>query len=88
MNRSNEKNRIPKMLNLYAALMEEVKIRIDVIKIIVGTTPVPMPSTLMREYCFLQLRMICELIALGCLTAHGEIEESAPRYARTMQRTR
>ena len=27
-----------------------------------------------HELCFLQLRMLCELIALGCLTAHGDLE--------------
>jgi len=26
-----------------------------------------------RELCYLQLRMICELIALGCLLVHGDI---------------
>jgi hypothetical protein len=31
---------------------------------------------LLREYGFLQLRMLCELIALGCLVAHGDIEET------------
>ena len=35
-----------------------------------------MPVPLQREYCFLQLRMLCELIALGCLIAHGDIEET------------
>ena len=28
---------------------------------------------LTREFCALQLRMLCELIALGCLVAHGDI---------------
>ena len=26
-----------------------------------------------EEFCYLQLRMTCELIALGCLVAHGDI---------------
>ena len=33
-----------------------------------------MPEVAVREYCFLQLRMLCELIALGCLTAHGDLQ--------------
>ena len=33
-----------------------------------------LPGPLVREFCFLQLRMICELIALDCLTAHGDIK--------------
>jgi hypothetical protein len=28
------------------------------------------------EFCYFQLRMICELIALACLTAHGDIQET------------
>ncbi len=29
---------------------------------------------LAREFCYLQLRMICECIALSCLTAHGDMK--------------
>lgn len=29
-----------------------------------------------RELCFLQLRKVCELIALGCLVVHGDIKET------------
>ncbi len=32
-----------------------------------------MPAWPAHELCYLQLRMICELIALGCLAAHGEL---------------
>jgi len=62
-------------LDLYAELMEEVKIRISSMDMAMqGRTG--LPGALAREFCFLQLRMLCELIALGCLTAHGDIEES------------
>jgi hypothetical protein len=37
-----------------------------------GQTGLPMGA--IHEFCFLQLRMLCELIALGCLTAHGDLE--------------
>jgi len=31
-------------------------------------------TVLCREFCFLQLRMICECIALSCLVAHGDMK--------------
>lgn len=59
-------------LSLYANMMEEIKIRLWSIEMALnGGTP--FPGILVREYCYLQLRMICELIALACLTAHGDI---------------
>jgi hypothetical protein len=33
-----------------------------------------LPDGAIPEFCFLQLRMLCELIALGCLTAHGDLQ--------------
>ena len=60
-------------INLYADLMSEVKIRMTSIQTAInGLTGLPSP--LIREFCFLQLRMICELVALSCLTAHGDIK--------------
>ncbi|MGE0749174.1 MAG: hypothetical protein AB7K64_01135 [Variibacter sp.] len=59
-------------MNLYAKLMQEAKLRIKWMEYAVnGRTGLPGP--LVREFSFLQLRMLCELIALACLTAHGEI---------------
>ena len=60
-------------IKLYANLMEEIKIRLSCIEDALNSKFV-MPGAVTREFCFLQLRMICELIALGCLTAHGDIE--------------
>ena len=57
---------------LYANLMGEVKARIDCI----STTCQGRggyPSVIVREFCYLQLRILCELIALACLVAHGDI---------------
>ncbi len=42
--------------------------------IVSGTTSLPQWQT--AELCYLQLRMLCELVALGCLLAHGDIEAS------------
>ena len=60
-------------LQLYADLMGEIKIRIATID--AGTTAsLPLPPAIVREHCFLQIRFICELVALGCLVAHGDIK--------------
>ncbi len=55
--------------------MEEVKVRAFSIN---NATHIPngLPPPLVREYCFLQLRMLCELVALGCLVAHSDIKET------------
>jgi hypothetical protein len=57
----------------YSSIMEEAKLRALSINTITGSS-VGLPLPLLREYGFLQLRMLCELIALGCLVAHGDIE--------------
>jgi hypothetical protein len=65
-------------IKLYAALMEEVKIRISAIDAGTGGALRSMlPPQIIREYCFLQIRLICELIALGCLVAHGDLERAS-----------
>jgi hypothetical protein len=58
--------------NLYASLLEEAKGRIASIDAAISGR-VPLPAQLIREYSYLQIRMLCELIALGCLIAHGDI---------------
>lgn len=65
---------------LYANLMDEVKVRIDYVdKAVNGHTH--MPGPLVREFCYLQLRILCELIALSCLVAHGDI---AAKYSKRL----
>lgn len=60
------------VLALYAAIMTEVKIRFECIEHVVqGKTELDHP--LVCEIAYLQLRMICELVALGCLVVHGDI---------------
>ena len=61
--------------NLYANFLNEAKLRIKSIGDIFNSQP-PIPAFVKREFCFLQLRMLCELIALGCLTLHGDIDAS------------
>ena len=61
--------------NNYAVLMKEAKLRLDAVwnavhgKIAEEILPPP----LVAEFCYLQLRMTCELIALGCLVAHEDM---------------
>lgn len=61
------------LVNLYAAIMEEVKVRVSAIETGLGTMRVLLPGPLTSEFCFLQIRMICELVAFSCLVAHGDI---------------
>jgi hypothetical protein len=56
----------------FRGLMEEAKGRLICIDgAMDGQTGLPVPAV--QEFCFLQLRMLCELIALGCLIAHGDL---------------
>jgi hypothetical protein len=62
-------------MHLYISVLEEVKLRIDCINVALnGQTNLPERGAL--EFCYLQLRMLCELIALGCLVVHGDISET------------
>jgi hypothetical protein len=60
-------------MKLYVELMAEVKVRLHVTSQ-VASGQLPMPTRMAREFCYLQLRMICELIAVSCLLLHGDIE--------------
>lgn len=57
---------------LYANLMDEVKLRVNCIDS-AATGKMRFPNPIVREFCYLQLRMLCELISLSCLVAHGDI---------------
>lgn len=60
-------------MGLYAALMEEVKLRLRAIGVrvpMLSSPSAPADAFLDAEFCFLQIRMICELVALGSLSAH------------------
>jgi hypothetical protein len=59
------------VLQLYLALMEEVKTRLGTMdRIMQGD--IPLPDRAICEYCSLQVRLICEVIALASLIAHGD----------------
>jgi hypothetical protein len=62
-------------MRLYADLLEEAKLRINSVENALNGR-IPLPGPFLHEYCFLQLRMLCELIAIGCLVLHGDINKN------------
>ena len=62
------------ILDRYRALMEEIKWRSQIIET-AHTLPLPRPGAAI-EISYLQLRMICEVIAQGCLLVHGDVPAS------------
>lgn len=59
-------------VKLYLMLMEEAKVRFDLINF-AHRNDAGLPPAIVREICYLQFRFLCEIIALGCLAAHGDI---------------
>jgi hypothetical protein len=59
---------------LYADLMDEVRIRIHALRDIIAAKESWIPR-LLQEFAYLQLRMLCETVALCCLIAQGEIKD-------------
>lgn len=60
-------------LDLYCGLMEEIKIRVKSIStVLTGQMAPPFPGAIAREHCFVQLRMICEVLAIGCVVIHNQ----------------
>jgi len=58
-------------LNAYCRLLDEAKHRLSTLdKLLSGTTGLPVGAV--HESSFLQLRMLCETIALGCVIAQGD----------------
>lgn len=62
-------------VRLYCSLMEEVKVRLAIINNTYQNNE-NIPPMMVREICYLQFRFICEIIALACLVAHGDLPEA------------
>jgi len=63
---------LEKSCQIYGRLMEEIKRRHSVIaQVLNGTISIPQMAAF--EFCYVQLRKICEVFALACLAAHGDI---------------
>src|SRR5216683_4237681 len=73
---------------LYAGLMEEAKARIALVVALIDgkvtTEGTPLSAPILREFGFLQLRLLCEVVALGCLIAHGDIKATQTSRVRKM----
>jgi hypothetical protein len=61
-----------KIIKSYKTLMREALLRAEFINVIIQGRSEADPR-LAYEIGFLQLRMLCEIIAIGCLTAHGDL---------------
>jgi hypothetical protein len=66
---------------LYANILEEIKLRISAINhCTLGRSGLAPPFV--KDFCYLQIRMLCELVALGCLVAHGDVKETSTNSMR------
>jgi len=64
------------MVSVYQELMVEAKARALSINSLTGDQR-GIPSPLVHEYGILQIRMLCEIIGLACLVAHGDLVANA-----------
>lgn len=62
-----------KAITKYANILDEARTRILGINTILSGTST-LPAWITAELVYMQLRMLCELVAVGCLVAHGDID--------------
>jgi hypothetical protein len=63
----------PQALETYRSLMWEIKFRIEAIDDVLNGK-LRIRQKIAEEFCYLQLRMICEVIAIACLVVHGNLK--------------
>ena len=68
-------SRDERILETYSNLMEEIKRRLKIIESVLNGQ-FSVDERTGEELCILHLRMICELIAIGCLVVHADIKET------------
>ena len=61
-----------KAIKVYGNLLGMIKARLSLVDDAVDGK-IPLPPKIVEEFSYLQLRMACESIALGCLTIHGDM---------------
>lgn len=61
-------------IRIYLQIIEEIKLRLQTIQVVQNSQ---LRSWVAYEICILQLRHICELIAVGCLTVQGKLTVSS-----------
>jgi len=72
---------LTRAMTLYTAMMGEIKIRINsILELRRAGHFVPIPAQVLYESSYLQLRYICELIAMGCLVVHGDIPATKTKH--------
>ena len=64
-------------LSLYCHFMRLIKFRLDTVnRLLSGEATNILPGVLLAEFCTLQQRMVCELIALACLSLHRDVPKA------------
>lgn len=56
----------------YCSLMQEARTRLEVIRHS-GANAAKLPGPIVKEICYLQLRLLCEIVAVCCLVAQGNV---------------
>lgn len=60
------------VLGAYCSLMESIKTRVGIMHIL-ATNQAKLPASYVTEFEQLQIRMICETLAIACLLAHRDV---------------
>jgi hypothetical protein len=61
-------------MTVYANLMEEARYRVEAMDAALSGK-IPLPDMILEEFIYLQIRLLCEIVALGCLVAHGDFTQ-------------
>lgn len=61
-------------MTVYANLMEEARYRVEAMDAALSGR-IPLPDMMLEEFIYLQIRLLCEIVALGCLVAHGDFTQ-------------
>ena len=69
-------NNDDELMSYYKNAMIEIKRRNKAIYDALNGFDPGQPKIIIAEFCYLQIRFICELIALGCLVIHGDIQNN------------
>lgn len=69
-------------INFYADILNEINVRIEILNKVINEQ-LGLPVPIIREISYLQLRMMCELVAIGCLVAHGDIDDTKSNNLQT-----
>jgi hypothetical protein len=77
-----QKTKRAEFADLYGRLMNEIRARLDAVEVMRKRLIPYVAPYISFESEYLQLRIVCELIAVGCLLAHGDISETRAKKLR------